>query len=284
MGSEHVINTSAATFSRDVLEQSQRQPVLVDFWAQWCAPCRSIAPLLEELAGEFAGRLTVAKVDTDVEQELAQSYAVRSLPTLMTFRHGTMVEQIIGAQPAHVLRAAVEKLLPRPGDDLIAEATRLIEIDDMDAAAEKLRAALALDPRNYAVHRLLVRVLARQGAHAEAEQLIDALPVNISADAAFDDVKAALKLARQLPLAEGREAVERRARVGTPDALFQLAVWQAVDGDFDLAMEGLFSLLASHRTWNDGAVHKTILDVFKVMSGDDPRLKTYRTQLARTLN
>jgi len=284
VSSEYVINTGASTFEQDVLRASNRGPVLVDFWASWCAPCRSIAPVLEELAAAFGGALIVAKVDTDAEQELAAQYAIRSLPTMMLFRDGKPVEQIIGAQPGTVIRAAVEKHLPRPGDPLVAAATALIRADELDAAAAKLREALALDPQNYAIHPLLTRILVRQGDFAGAERLIDALPVNISTDAAFDDVRAAIKLASQLPAESERADILERVQKGDVESAYQLAVIEALDGDFDAALERLFELLASHRGWSDGAIHKTILDIFKVMGGDDPRLKNYRTRLARTLN
>lgn len=283
MTNENVINTTAATFEQDVLSVSYGKPVLVDFWAEWCGPCRSIAPILEQLAADLDGELLVVKVDTDVEQELAQTFGIRSLPTMMLFRHGKPVEQIIGAQPAAVIRAAVEKLLPRPAAALVDAARAHLAAGDTEAARRKLDEALALDADDYTIHPLLAHVHIRRGDYRAAEKLLDTLPINVATDDAFVPVKATLQLARQLPAGTDREELTQ-SRPDDVEAQHQLCLVDAIDGDFDAALERLFDLIEQHRHWRDGAIHKTILDVFKLLEDDDPRLKTYRTRLARTLN
>lgn len=283
MTNENVINTTVATFEQDVISASHGKPVLVDFWAEWCGPCRSIAPILEQLAAELDGELLIAKVDTDVEQELAQTFGIRSLPTMMLFRHGKPVEQIIGAQPAAVIRAAVEKLLPRPATALVEVARALLAAGDTEAAARNLDEALALDADDYAIHPLLADVYIRRGDYRAAEKLLETLPVNVATDDAFARVKVTLHLARQLPAGTDREELAQSAGEDV-EAQHLLCVADAIGGDFDAALERLFDLLEQHRTWRDGAIHKTILDVFKLLEDDDPRLKTCRTRLARTLN
>lgn len=283
MTNENVINTTAATFDQDVISVSHGKPVLVDFWAEWCGPCRSIAPILEQLAAELDGELLVAKVDTDVEQELAQAFGIRSLPTLLLFRHGKPQEQIIGAQPAAVIRAAVEKLLPRPASALVEAARAQLAAGATEAAARSLDEALALDADDYTIHPLLANVYIRRGDYRGAEKLLDALPINVATDDAFAPVRATLQLARELP-----DGFDREEFAGAPaddiEAQHRLCVVDAIEGDYDAALERLFDLIEQHRHWRDGAIHKTILDVFKLLEDDDPRLKTYRTRLARTLN
>lgn len=283
MTNENVINTTAATFEQDVISASHGKPVLVDFWAEWCGPCRSIAPILEQLATGFDGELLVAKVDTDVEQELAQNFGIRSLPTMMLFRHGKPVEQIIGAQPAAVIRAAVEKLLPRPASALVEAARAQLAAGETEAAGRTLDEALALDADDYTIHPLLASVHIRRGDYRAAEKLLETLPINVATDEAFAPVTATLQLARELPAGTERADLERR-EADDVEAQYLLGIIAAIEGDYDTALERLFELLEQHRNWRDGAIHKKILDVFKLLGDDDPRLKTYRARLARTLN
>jgi len=285
MSSEYVITSGAATFEADVIAASHERPVLVDFWAEWCGPCKSVAPILDGLADEFAGALVIAKVDTDSEQDLAQSYGIRSLPTMLLFRNGKPVEQIIGAQPGETIRQAIEPFLPRPGDGLIENAAALLDAGDLEAAGVSLRAALAEDPNNYLIHPLLAQVLIRQGDYAGAEQLVATLPINIVTDAAFEQVNAQLSLAAQVAAGVDRQTLEQQtADPENVEARFHLSVLQALDSDFDSAINPLLDLIVTHRDWNNGAIHKIILDIFRAMGNADPRIKEFRTRLARTLN
>ena len=285
MSSEYAITTGAASFEVDVIAASHGRPVLVDFWAQWCGPCKSVAPVLDSLADEFDGELIVAKVDTDVEQELAQAYGIRSLPTMLLFRNGKPVEQIVGAQPAPAIRRVIERFLPRPGAELVDAGSALLNAGELQAAERNFREALAEDANNYAVHPLLAEVLIRQGDYRAAEQLLAALPINVATDAKFERVNAQLSLATQLAPGVDRAALE--GRLSDPDdvdARFQLSVLQAVDGEFEAALDALLDLIVVQRDWNKGAIHKLILDIFKVMGNDDPRVRAFRARLARTLN
>ncbi|MGH8598009.1 MAG: thioredoxin, partial [Gammaproteobacteria bacterium] len=137
----NVYAVTTANFTTGVLEASQSRLVLVDFWASWCGPCRSLAPLLEQLAEQLAGKLGVAKIDTDAEPELAGRYGIRSLPTLVLFKHAAMVDQIIGAQPLQALAAFVAKHLDRDSDRLRREAAEKKTRGELAAAISLLEAA-----------------------------------------------------------------------------------------------------------------------------------------------
>ena len=282
---EHVITTCEATFEKDVINASYERPVLVDFWAEWCGPCSSIAPILDELASELDGDLIVAKVDTDAEQGLAQTYGIRSLPTMMVFRDGKPAEQIIGAQPGSEIRRVVEQYLPDSGTDLVGAAAQALAAGDLDTAEAQLREALTDDPKNYSVHPLLAMVLLQRGEIKNVENMIAELPINIVSDSAFDPIKAQLHLISQVEGDSDRDALEKLADdIENVEARYQRSVLQAIERDFETALNTLLELIIVHRAWNDGAIHEVILDIFNVMDRDDPRLKGFRTRLSRTLN
>jgi putative thioredoxin len=285
LSNEYVIATSEKSFEIDVIQASHERPILVDFWAEWCGPCKSIAPILEELAQEFDGDLIVAKVDTDAEQNLAASYEIRSLPTMMLFRDGQPVEQIIGAQPRAEIRRIIEPHLPSGGGDKLTAAADALGHGDLDLAERTLREALSEDPTDYTVHPLLATILIQQGRLAEVEEMIDGLPINISTDAAFAPIQAQLHLANKFEGTTDRDALEELAAdPENVEARFQLSLLQALAREFEPALDNLLDLIVRHREWQDGAIHKTILDIFNILDSGDPRLKQYRTRLARTLN
>ncbi len=285
MENEHVIATTETSFESDVIQTSHDRPVLVDFWADWCGPCKSIAPILVDLAREYDGQLTVSKVDTDAEQNLAVSYGIRSLPTMMLFRDGQPVDQIIGAQPANEIRRIIEPHLAGGGGGKLAEVEEALAGGDLDLAERALRALLSANESDYDMHRLLAAVLLQQGRLAEVEEMLSELPVNISTDSSFDPIHAQLRLASKIDGQTDRSSLEELARDNEIiDARFQLSVLRAVSREFEPALDALLDLLVTNREWQNGAIHKTILDIFNVLDADDPRLKQYRTRLARTLN
>jgi len=274
MATANIVEVTAASFAESVLEASQRIPVLVDFWAAWCAPCRALTPVLEDLAGRHGDTLRVAKVDTDAEASLSAEYGIRSLPTLLLFRAGRAVTQVVGAQPLSALEAAIAPYLPRPADALIETAAAQISARQHAAAQAVLEDALLLDAEDYRIHPLLAECLIAAGATEEARALLHRLPANVAVDEAVQRVQAQLELV----IAAGDAPTDDPA-----SARFQAALQAAARDDFDRAVEDLLELLAAHRDWQDGAIRRALVDIFKVL-GEDSRVKAWRTRMARLLN
>ncbi|MGR8948974.1 MAG: thioredoxin [Gammaproteobacteria bacterium] len=275
MTAQHLINSTAEDFEADVLVNSNERPVLVDFWADWCGPCKSIAPLLEQLAAEYDGRLLVVKVDTDAEQALAQQYGIRSLPTMMVFRDGEIVEQIIGAQPMSAIKAAVEPFLPRAGDELLPEINAVREAGDLTGALAAVTSAIELDPDDHRLAILQADIMLDLGDVESAVSILSQLPIAVAASDEAQRVESRAALANQAKASSGDGDLGKR---------FKQAADLATHGEFDEALEILLDLIVEHRDWKDGLLRETIVNIFAQMDSNDERLKTYRSRLARTLN
>lgn len=211
----HPRTVATAEFEAAVLARSQDRPVLVDFWAAWCAPCRMLAPILERLATAYADRADVVKVDTDAEPELAGRYGVRSLPTLAVFRHGRMVDAVIGAQPEGVLRELLERHVERPSDRERAEAVEQARAGEVDAAVATLDRLVAAEPDRMPHLHALIDVLLDAGRADDAAARLQHLPVNVDVEPEIVRRRARLELVRAAHAPDGgARAAAARAFLG----------------------------------------------------------------------
>lgn len=284
MAGVHVIAVGADDFEARVIAESATRPVLVDFWAAWCGPCRSLAPVLEQLAEQHAGRVLVAKVDSDAEPTLSQRFGVRSLPTLILFKGGVPVAQTMGAQPLGALTAFVAPHLDRPTDRLRCHAAD-IAASEPAAAITLLEQALAEDPENFRIHAELAALCIDQGQFERAGEVLAALPTR-ARDEASQRQEARLRFARLAvdgPSPAALAAELARDRPST-EARYYAAVRRLVDGDLNGGLDDLIAIVRSDRKYGDDAARRTALDVFTLMDATDPRLREYRTALARALN
>jgi putative thioredoxin len=281
-------DVGTADFQEKVLDASHRAPVLVDFWAEWCAPCRVLKPVLEKLAVDYGGRFILAKLNSDKNQELAARFGVRSIPNVKAFVNGRMVNEFTGALPEGQIRAFIDGLLPSPAEPLRAAAREARARGDADVACSLLADALQLDPANEDALLDLAEIhLDRH--QAEAAQAILAPLVHRARDAArLNALQARLKL---IAAGAGIDAVTLAARVAANvddlDARLQLAHALALAHDYRPALEHLLAIVRRDRKWQEEAARKAMLDLFTLLGGDPQYadlVREFRIQLARTLN
>lgn len=286
--STHVYDVSLADFDEKVLAVSQQAPVLVDFWAPWCQPCRILKPLLEKLAAEYGGQFILAKINSDENQELAQRYGVRGIPAVKAFVGGQLADEFTGALPEAQIREFLERLIPSPAEPMRQEALALAAAGDLPAARQRLAEAIHLDPKNDVAYLDFVALSLDADELAEAQELLDVI-----ADRARDRNRVESLQARlQLALAGGNVDVEAlRAQLAADanrhEARLQLANALAVQQDYRGALENLIEIVRRDRQWNDEAARKAMLNLFTLLTAQpqyDDLVREFRIALARTLN
>ncbi|KPJ82423.1 MAG: hypothetical protein AMJ58_01225 [Gammaproteobacteria bacterium SG8_30] len=286
MVSEQIIESTEGTFTRDVLEASRTMPVLVDFWADWCGPCKMLAPVLERVAEAFAGRARVVKVNTDAEQRLAAEHGIRSLPTVRVFRHGKAVDEIIGVQPESAIRAMVERYLDKPSDKDRAEAARLLADGRPEEAVLLLEKILREEPENEPARVQLVEALIAAGQLGEAATQLESLPVNLLDSPELKMLEARLNLARTLTDAPDLETLRKRVEDNPSDleSRNQLAAREFGAGREEAALGQWLEILRRDRNFGDGAARQSLLQAFELMRDREDVVHAYRRQMMALLH
>jgi putative thioredoxin len=284
----HVFEAGEANFETDVLQASLQTPVLVDFWATWCGPCKTLGPILEKLAGEYAGAFRLAKVDCDKEQQLAGMFGVRSIPTVVLIQGGQIVDAFSGALPESQVREFLKRHRVEPASRIEAPAQDVedgaVPAETPQAAIARIGQALATDPDNAGLKLDLALARARSGDTTNAQATLDTLPIDLAED---DRAKALTALlAMQQSLAQIPPATELRARVERDPhdftALDGLGVRQLLDGDAAEAMQQWLAILAADRGWNEGLARKRLLDAFRIVH-DEALVSTTRRKMSSLL-
>lgn len=286
--SEYARDVSLADFETQVLAASRHVPVVVDFWAPWCQPCRILKPILEKLAAEYGGRFILAKVNSDENQELAARHGVRGIPAVKAFVNGELADEFTGALPEPQIREFIERLIPSPAEPLRQEALALAAAGDIDGARKKMADAINLDPRNDTAYLDFIELCLAAGALDEAREVFDAVAERARDRARVEALGARLKLAS---VGGGADIDALRARLAQDgndhDARLQLANALALRQDYRGAMENLLELVRRDRKWNDEAGRKGMLDLFTLLAPQpqyDDLVREFRVALARTLN
>jgi len=283
----YIFDVTSANFEQLVLENSFHKPVLVDFWAEWCAPCKALMPLLAKITEEYQGELVLAKVNCDIEQDVVARFGVRSLPTVVLFKDGQPVDGFAGAQPESAIRAMLEPHVQAPAApeaDSLETAQALFVEGRIGEAEELLKQVLAEDNENAVALILYARCLAERGELGEAELVLDAVKGDEHKQA-LAGARAQLTFLRQAnDLPEVADLKSRLAQNAEDDeAAYQLAIQQLARQQHEAALEGLLKLFVRNRGYADGLPHKTLLQVFDLLGSDHPLVTTYRRKLYQAL-
>ena len=287
------MNITRENFERDVLQASHERPVLVDFWAPWCAPCRALGPILERLAAEYAGRFTLVKLNTEDEAELAARYGIRGIPNCKLFVDGVVVDEFTGALPEGALREFLDRAIPSPAAPHVAAARALLDAGDVGAALHELDAALALDASHEDALLTSVEALLANGRAAEGRSLAEQLENGrhpglrqVRDERRLAALKARLAFADEAAVDEDLATLAERAG-GTPvDCASKLAYARALAnaGDYERALAELIAIVRTDRKFGDDIGRKTMLAVFAALPPDSDLTRRYRRELSSALN
>lgn len=283
----YIFDANAVNFDQLVIQNSFHKPVLVDFWAEWCAPCKALMPLLQQIAESYQGELLLAKVDCDAEPDIVSRFGIRSLPTVVLFKDGQPVDGFAGAQPESAIRALLEphvQLPPAPVADPLEQAEEMFAEGHFAEAEAALQVLLAADNSNARALILYGRCLAERGELGEAQTVLDAVKGD-EHKAALAGAKAQLTFLRQASdLPDVADLKSRLAQnPGDDEACYQLAVQQLSRQQYEAALEGLLKLFMRNRAYSEGLPHKTLLQVFELLGNDHPLVTTYRRKLFAAL-
>lgn len=281
--SPHVLDVTADTFESEVLQRSLETPVLIDFWAAWCGPCKTLGPILEKLAGEYNGAFLLAKVDVDREPQLAAAFQVRSIPTVYLIRNGQLVDGFPGALPEGQLRQFLQHHGIVPAEAAPAEETPEPPRDP-HVEVMRLRAEVAANPDKDELKLDLALALLRIGAAQEAEHLLDALPANLAHDDRALRARARLGFAALLKDAPPPQVLEAAIRANPDDlrARHLLGAHLLVAGQSEGALEQFLEMLRRDRNFEDGLPRKALIDAFRVVEDED-LVGAYRRKMSAVL-
>lgn len=289
--SAHACEVTVADFDEKVLAASQRVPVIVDFWAPWCQPCRILKPILEKLATEYGGKFILAKINSDENQELAARYGVRGIPAVKAFVAGRPADEFTGALPEGQVREFIERLIPSPAEPLRQAALALAAAGDLAAARQKMVEAINLDPRNDSSYLDFIQLsidLGSTAALAEANELMAVVADRARDRGRVESLQARLRMAGTAGNVDlAALQAQLAADANDHDARLQLANALALQHDYRAALQHLIEIVRRDRKWNDEAGRKGMLNLFTLLAAQpeyDDLVREFRIALARKLN
>ncbi|MBV9113287.1 MAG: thioredoxin [Hyphomicrobiales bacterium] len=284
-----VKDTTTASFRQDVIAESARQPVLVDFWAPWCGPCKQLAPILEKAVQAAKGKVKLVKMNIDEHPQIPGQLGIQSIPAVIAFQRGQPVDGFMGAVPESQVKAFIERLVgplgPSSLDTLLAQADEAAKNRDVGGAAEGYAAALAQEPGNVRALAGLARMQIESGALAEARRFLDMAPADKADDPALSAARAALEIAEKATNAGDLSGLEAAVQANPLDnqARFDLASALNAKGRREEAIDHLIAIIKRDRGWNDDGARKQLLQFFEAWGPMDEMTKLGRRKLSSVL-
>lgn len=285
MADADIVDVNLTNFQRDVIDASQRRPVLVDFWAPWCQPCQALAPRLEALARAYSGRVRLARINSDDNPELARRFQVRGIPNVKAFSGGVVVDEFTGVLPEPDLREFIDALLPSAAQPAYEQAQAALTRGEAERALTLHDEALDIDPAFEAASLGRIESLIALARLDDAQAALDALPYEQRDRARIGMLYARIAVARRQPDGVPEDFQLRITR--NPGDLAARLAWSvalAAEEDFEGAMEQALEVVRRDRSFDNDAGRRTLLDLFALLGSGHERVRHYRSELAAVLN
>jgi putative thioredoxin len=286
-GADLIKNTTTQDFMRDVVDASRERPVLVDFWAPWCAPCKQLTPVLEKVVRDAKGAIGLVKLNIDEHPEIPGQMGVQSIPAVFAFKDGQPVDGFMGALPESQLNAFIARLVGEDADGTadIEAAEAALEAGDVNTAAQAFGEILQGDAENMQALAGLTKCYVKTGDLDRAEQTLALVPPAKAESAPVASARAALELARKSGDTGDVESLRAQveANPGDPQARFDLALALNAAGDRQGALDELLVIVAKNRAWNDDAARKQLVQFFEAWGPADPATSSGRQKLSSLL-
>ena len=282
----HSFDVSVQNFKDIVVDGSFKTPVVVDFWAPWCGPCKVLKPILEKLAEEYQGKFVLAKINSDENQQLAAQFGVRGIPSVKAVREGKIVDEFSGALPENAVREWLQKLIPSPLDELRLLALQSYEQGDADKALQLLQQALQLDNNNSNVKIDIATILANQNMFQEAKAILEELPANMRMEEAVVRLLTQIEVAEKSQHLEGEDTLLEKIGANPEDfpARIDLANVYISQQQYENAIEQCFEIIKRNREFQDDIGRKTVVSIFNLLNNEGEIVRNNRRKLASMLN
>lgn len=286
MSSTYSLDVSTQNFKETVIDGSYKNPVVVDFWAPWCGPCKMLKPILEKLAEEYQGKFVLAKVNSDENQELAAQFGVRGIPSVKAVLDGQIVDEFSGALPENAVREWLGRIIPSPAEELRLQAQQLYSQGDAQKALQLLQQAIQLDDDNHQAKLDSAAILVAQDQYSEAKALLNVLPAKIQME------EAVAKLITQIDVAEKSQHLDSEDTLvekinANPDDLqahIDLANVYIGKQQYAKAIDHCFEVIKRDREFQDDIGRKTVVSIFNLLNNQGDIVREYRRKLATILN